>query len=52
MNKNNIIKSFLAGFFSFITIGFLTLLTYKTDFGIPPLGSSYSMHNIFIYSPT
>ena len=34
MNKNNIIKSFLAGFFSFITIGFLTLLTYKTDFGI------------------
>ena len=34
MNKNNIIKSFLAGFFSFITISFLTLLTYKTDFGI------------------
>lgn len=34
MNKNNIIKSFLAGFFSFLTISFLTLLTYKTDFGI------------------
>tara|TARA_B100001564_G_scaffold160549_1_gene135031 strand:+ start:22 stop:489 length:468 start_codon:yes stop_codon:yes gene_type:complete len=34
MNKNNTLKSFLAGFFSFITISFLTLLTYKTDFGI------------------
>ena len=34
MNKNNIVKSSLAGFFSFLTIGILTLLTYKTEFGI------------------
>ena len=31
---DNIKKSFLAGIFSTITIGALTLLTYKTDFGI------------------
>ena len=31
---NNIKQSFLAGFFSIITIGVLTVLTYKTDFGI------------------
>tara|TARA_B100000963_G_scaffold356752_1_gene377558 strand:+ start:16645 stop:17109 length:465 start_codon:yes stop_codon:yes gene_type:complete len=30
----NIKQSFLAGFFSIITIGILTLLTYKTEFGI------------------
>ena len=34
MNKKEIIKSFLAGFYSFITIGILTLLTYKTDLGV------------------
>ena len=34
MNKNEIIKSFLAGFYSCITIGILTLLTYKTDLGV------------------
>ena len=34
MNKNEIIKSSLAGFYSCITIGILTLLTYKTDLGI------------------
>ena len=34
MNKNNVIKSSLAGFFSFLTICVLTLLTYKTEFGI------------------
>ena len=34
MNKDQIIKSILAGFFSAITIGVLTLLTYKTQFGI------------------
>ena len=34
MNKNNLIKSSLAGFFSIITIGALTLLTYKTDYGV------------------
>ena len=31
---NNIKQSFLAGFFSIITIGILTLLTYKTEFGV------------------
>tara|TARA_X000000368_G_C22715006_1_gene572695 strand:- start:187 stop:651 length:465 start_codon:yes stop_codon:yes gene_type:complete len=34
MNKKEIIKSFLAGFYSCITIGILTLLTYKTDLGV------------------
>ena len=31
---NNIKQSFLAGFFSIVTIGVLTILTYKTEFGI------------------
>ena len=34
MNKDNIIKSSLAALFSFITIGVLTVLTYKTELGI------------------
>ena len=34
MQKENIKKSIIAGFFSAITIGVLTLLTYKTQFGI------------------
>ena len=34
MNKEQILKSTLAGFFSFITICVLTLLTYKTELGI------------------
>ena len=34
MNKDNIIKSSLAAFCSFITIGVLTVLTYKTELGI------------------
>ena len=34
MNQKEIIKSFLAGFYSCITIGVLTLLTYKTDLGV------------------
>ena len=34
MNKDQIIKSVLAGFFSAITIGVLTLLTYKTELGV------------------
>ena len=34
MNKDNIIKSSLAAFCSFITIGVLTILTYKTELGI------------------
>ena len=34
MQKADIKKSFLAGLFSSLTIGALTLLTYKTEFGI------------------
>ena len=34
MNKENFLKSSIAAFFSFITIGILTLLTYKTELGI------------------
>ena len=34
MNKENILKSSIASLFSFFTIGALTLLTYKTDYGI------------------
>ena len=34
MNKDKIIKSFLALIFTTITIGILTLLTYKTNFGL------------------
>ena len=35
----NIKQSILAGLFSIITIGILTLLTYKTDFGVFLLAS-------------
>jgi CBS-domain-containing membrane protein len=34
MKKNDIAKSVMAGLFSTITIGALTVLTYKTEFGI------------------
>ena len=34
MNRIEINKSVLAGFFSAVTIGALTLLTYKTEFGV------------------
>ena len=34
MNKENLIKSSLAGLFSIITIGALTFLTYETTFGL------------------
>ena len=34
MTKDKIIKSFLALIFTTITIGILTLLTYKTNFGL------------------
>ena len=34
MKNSIIIKALIAGFFSAITIGILTLLTYKTEFGI------------------
>ena len=31
---SNLKNSFIAGLFSIITIGILTFLTYKTDFGV------------------
>tara|TARA_Y100000741_G_C18180831_1_gene529258 strand:- start:181 stop:645 length:465 start_codon:yes stop_codon:yes gene_type:complete len=34
MKKNEIVKSILAGLFSGITIAILTLITYKTEFGL------------------
>tara|TARA_B100000029_G_C17534840_1_gene944514 strand:+ start:708 stop:1172 length:465 start_codon:yes stop_codon:yes gene_type:complete len=34
MIKNKLTKITLAGFFSFITIGVLTYLTYKTEYGL------------------
>ena len=34
MNKENILKTSIAALFSFLTIGALTLLTYKTEFGV------------------
>ncbi len=34
MKKLETKKAFIAGIFSIITIGFLTLLTYKTEYGI------------------
>ena len=34
MNKENFLKSSIAAIFSFLTIGLLTLLTYKTELGI------------------
>ena len=34
MNRKLILQSFLAGIFSIITIGVLTILTYKTSYGV------------------
>jgi len=34
MNEDNLKKSLIAGIFSMVTIGALTLLSYKTEFGI------------------
>ena len=34
MNKSIFLRSVIAGIFSLVTIGFLTLLTYKTDLGV------------------
>ena len=66
VNKDNIFKAFLAGLFSSITIGALTLLTYKTSLGLflmASFGSSMVLlygfpenpfaqpKNIFFWSP-
>jgi CBS-domain-containing membrane protein len=34
INKSNLVKAFIAGLFSILTIGVLTLLTYETTLGI------------------
>ena len=34
MQKENLIKALIAGVFSTFTIGILTILTYKTEFGL------------------
>ena len=34
MKNDNVFKALIAGLFSFITISALTLLTYKTEFGV------------------
>ena len=48
VNKDNIFKAFLAGFFSFITIGALTLLTYKTSLGLF-LMTSFGSSMVLLY---
>ena len=51
MNKENIIKSLLAGLFSIITIGALTYLTYKTTFGLF-LVASFGSTMVLLYGYT
>ena len=48
VNKDNIFKAFLAGFFSSITIGALTLLTYKTSLGLF-LMASFGSSMVLLY---
>jgi len=48
MKKNEILKSFLIGLFSAVTIGVLTILTYKTEFGIF-LITSFGSSMILLY---
>ena len=48
INKDNIFKAFLAGFFSCITIGGLTLLTYKTSLGLF-LMTSFGSSMVLLY---
>ena len=48
MNKENFIKSSIAGIFSFITIGILTLLTYKTNYGLF-LVASFGSSMVLLY---
>ena len=48
INKQNILKAFLAGLFSSITIGALTLLTYKTSLGLF-LMASFGSSMVLLY---
>ena len=45
---SNLKQSFIAGLFSIITIGILTLLTYKTEFGIF-LMASFGSSMVLLY---
>ena len=47
-NKDKFIKAFLAGIFSSITIGVLTLLTYKTSLGLF-LMTSFGSSMVLLY---
>ena len=50
MQKENLIKALIAGVFSTFTIGILTILTYKTEFGLFLIASfGSSMVLIFGY---
>ena len=48
VNKDNIFKAFLTGFSSCITIGALTLLTYKTSLGLF-LMTSFGSSMVLLY---
>ena len=48
INKNNIFKAFLVGLFSSITIGALTVLTYKTSLGLF-LVTSFGSSMVLLY---
>jgi len=48
MNKENLKKSIISAIFSIITIGVLTLLTYKTEYGIF-LISSFGSSMVLLY---
>ena len=48
VNKNNFFKAFVAGLFSSITIGALTLLTYKTSLGLF-LMASFGSSMVLLY---
>ena len=54
MEKDNLVRSILAGLFSAITIGALTYLTYKTTLGlflIASFGSSMVLLYVYAESP-
>ena len=48
VSKKNLTKAFIAGLFSFITIGLLTLLTYKTSLGLF-LTASFGSSMVLLY---
>ena len=48
INKKNILKAFVAGIFSSITIGMLTLLTYNTSLGLF-LTASFGSSMVLLY---